>query len=86
MIIRNKVGKFKINIILRYQGDKIDKEATNDFKKWSEKKLGIWWKGYTVKSFKNKKEGKQDDLAKGLMIGLNLIWANVWLDISKNIK
>lgn len=79
MIIRNKVGKFKFNIIFRYQGDKIDKESITDSKKWNEKKLGIWWKFYTVKSFKAK-----EDVAKGIMFGLNFIWANLWVDISKN--
>lgn len=90
MIIRNKVGKYKVNIILRHQGDKIDREAPIDNKKWVEKKLGIWWKPYTntINKFtsKNKKEVTPITIGKGLMFGLNLIWANIWFDISKSKK
>jgi hypothetical protein len=78
MIIRNKVGKLKFNIIFRYQGDGIEKDSVYEKTKWKEKKLGIWWKRYTAVG-----ERKNNP---GLMFGLNLIWANLWFDISYGVK
>ena len=78
MIIRNKVGKLKFNIIFRYQGDGIEKDSVYEKTKWKEKKLGIWWKQYTAVG-----ERKNNP---GIMFGLNLIWANLWFDISYGVK
>jgi hypothetical protein len=78
MIIRNKVGKLKFNIIFRYQGDGIEKDSVYEKTKWKEKKLGIWWKRYTAVG-----ERKNNP---GIMFGLNLIWANLWFDISYGVK
>ena len=78
MIIRNKVGKLKFNIIFRYQGDGIEKDSVYEKTKWKEKKLGIWWKRYTAVG-----ERKNNP---GVMFGLNLIWANLWFDISYGVK
>jgi hypothetical protein len=78
MIIRNKVGKLKFNIIFRYQGDGIEKDSVYEKTKWKEKKLGVWWKRYTAVG-----ERKNNP---GIMFGLNLIWANLWFDISYGVK
>ena len=78
MIIRNKVGKLKFNIIFRYQGDGIEKDSVYEKTKWKEKKLGIWWKRYTAVG-----ERKNNP---GIMFGFNLIWANLWFDISYGVK
>jgi len=78
MIIRNKVGKLKFNIIFRYQGDGIEKDSVYEKTKWKEKKLGIWWKRYTPVGDKKNNPG--------LMFGLNLIWANLWFHISYGAK
>ena len=46
MIIRKKIGKLKVNIVFRYQGDKVGTDEVFEKTKWQEKKLGIWWKSF----------------------------------------
>jgi hypothetical protein len=87
MIIRNKVGKLKLNIIFRYQGDGIDKDSVYEKTKWKEKKLGIWWKRYTaLGERKGKVAFEKKNHFPGLMFGINLIWANLWFDVSYGVK
>ena len=85
MILRGKVGKLKMNLVFRYMGDSQD--SFDKYYKWKEKKLGIWWKTYKAvgTKHKGKKMFKSDNTAPGIMIGLNLIWANLWLDFSYGV-
>lgn len=85
MILRGKVGKLKVNLVFRYMGDSQDEY--DKYYKWKEKKLGIWWKSYKAVStkYKGKRAFKKENLSPGIMIGLNLIWANLWLDFSYGV-
>jgi hypothetical protein len=84
MIIRKKIGKLKVNIVFRYQGDNVGTDEVFEKTKWQEKKLGIWWKTYDVigSKYKGKQMFKSDNSVKKILFGLNLIWANFWFDIS----
>jgi hypothetical protein len=85
MILRGKVGKLKMNLVLRYMGDSQD--SSDRYYKWKEKKLGIWWKTYTAvgTKYKGKRAFKKENMAPGFMLGFNLIWANLWLDFSYGV-
>jgi hypothetical protein len=84
MIIRKKIGKLKVNIVFRYQGDNVGTDEVFEKTKWQEKKLGIWWKTYDAvgTKYKGKQMFKSDNSIKKVLFGLNLIWANLWFDIS----
>lgn len=84
MIIRKKIGKLKVNIVFRYQGDKVGTDAVFEKTKWQEKKLGIWWKSYKMfgTKYKGKQMFKSDNQIQKVLVGFNLIWANLWFDIS----
>jgi hypothetical protein len=84
MIIRKKIGKLKVNIVFRYQGDNVGTDEVLEKTKWQEKKLGIWWKTYDVigSKYKGKQMFKSDNSVKKILFGLNLIWANLWFDVS----
>jgi hypothetical protein len=85
MILRGKVGKLKLNLVLRYMGDSQD--SHDKYYKWKEKKLGIWWKSYKAigVKYKGKAAFKKENLSPGFMFGFNLIWANLWLDFSYGV-
>ena len=84
MIIRKKIGKLKVNIVFRYQGDKVGTDDVFEKTKWQEKKLGIWWKTYKTvgTKYKGKQMFKSDNEVSKILFGFNLIWANLWFDIS----
>jgi hypothetical protein len=87
MIIRKKIGKLKVNIVFRYQGDKVGTDDSYEKTKWQEKKLGVWWKTYKAvgTKYKGKQMFKSDNHRPGIMVGLNLIWANLWIDVSYGV-
>ena len=84
MIKKLNLGNYALKLIYRHQWDK---QLDNDkFDKWNEKKLGIWWKFYKNK-FQTELKLRHPLLDfDGVMIGLNLIWLNVWIDFGKKMK
>ena len=55
--------------------------------RWNEKQLGIWWKSYKAVGTKGGKDTfTKKNLAPKLLIGLHLIWANLWFDLSYGVK
>jgi hypothetical protein len=49
--------------------------------------LGIWWKRYTaLGERKGKVAFEKKNHFPGLMFGINLIWANLWFDLSYGVK
>jgi hypothetical protein len=84
MIIRKKIGKLKVNVVFRYQGDNVGTDTAYEKTKWQEKKLGIWWKSYKIygTKYKGKQTVKSDNQIQKVLFGLNLIWANFWFDVS----
>jgi len=85
MITRFNIGKLKVKIIFRYQGD--SKEVFDRFR-WNEKKLGIWWKKYSAvgTKLKGRKMFNKENNAPGIMFGFHLLWANLWFDFGWGVK
>ena len=81
MIKKINMGNRTLKFVVRHQWDgQIDYDK---FDKWNEKKLGIWWKTYRTHKYQTKINYKST--WDSLMIGLNLIWMNVWVDYGKKV-
>jgi hypothetical protein len=75
------IGPIRISTVLRYQGD--SKDHLDEWM-WMDRKLGVWWKTYRVVGSTRglPKWLWKDSHSPKIMIGLNLIWANCWIDLA----
>lgn len=85
MIKKIDLGKNTLKFVVRHQWDG---QIENDkFDKWSEKRLGIWWKTYKSSKYDTKfRTNFRKPQWDSIMIGFNLIWMNVWFDFGKKVK
>lgn len=84
MIKKLNIGNHTFKLIWRHQWDKQDNY--DKFDKWKEKKLGIWWKFYSNSTTPTTEIKSKLSKFDGVMLGVNLIWLNIWIDFGKTIK
>lgn len=81
MIARKQLGKLGVSIVLRYYGD--EKSRLLRRANWNQKKLGIFWsKSLAVGSkIKGRDMFRTKNLVPCYLFGLNLIWAEIWVEL-----